>query len=132
MSAPKKNPERWLELYPELATRPNLVTAMLRYPRIRARFFEVAASLESIALLTCSRTAGLCLHLFWNRTKKDLYNYWHDKLRRRTGTDQLFNELYGAIRNIFYNIHLKAGCKPPARHIGGENDVVRQYRDYPL
>jgi len=127
MSGEKRDRARWVELIPELATRPNLVQAMMEKKRIRARVFNAVEAMESIALIPSRSVVGQCLSLYWRQTKQDLYYHWHDKLRSRTGTDQLFNEMFGCIRNVFYDVHLKAGLRPPMRH-GGESDVVRQYR----
>ena len=124
---PSLDSTRWIAHFPELSTRPTLVEHMLTNSKLRHRMFEVMMSLESIALIPYSRIAGHCLMLYWIETRRQIYQYYHDKLRLETGSDTLFNEMIGCLRNVCRNMFAKAGLKsrPFKRN---EFDIDRTYR----
>lgn len=131
MSKPKHKPfsDQWIVNIPELETRPNLLEAMVTRRDLRRKVFQASQDLESIALIPSKHVAIRCLALFWRETKKELYKYCHDKLREQTGTDTLFNELYGCLRNVYWNMRVKAGDKY-RRHSSERNkkgEVIREY-----
>lgn len=117
----KRNTAAWLQQYPELSTRPHLVSAMVTGHRLRARFFESAAALDAIVAGLPKGVAIKCLNLWWSEMRNQLYVYWHDKLREQSGSDALFNELFGCLRNVFYNRLVRAGSRSPIRY--SEHDV---------
>ena len=102
--------------------------ALCTDPNIRKKVFQVASRLESIALIFDSHLAGELLTLWWNRERQMLYRYYHDKLRSQTGNDQLFNELFGCLRNVYYNMLRKANA-PAAKYANTKRsqDVIRTY-----
>lgn len=125
---PSLDPDRWIAHFPELATRPLLIERMKIDGKLRHRMFEVMMALESIALIPYSRIAGHCLMLYWIDTRRLIYKYYHDKLRLQTGSDVLFNEMYGCLRNVAANMFTKAGLKSTPLFRKTKFDVVRIYK----
>lgn len=121
---PRLSEEGWLANVPELATRPMLMLAMKSHGKLRHRFFQVHAHLESIALIPDRHVASHCLTLYWRDTRRLLYRYWHDRLRKETGSDALFNEFYGCLYNIRKNMIRKCGFDYVTY---SNHDVKREY-----
>lgn len=132
MSKPIHKPfsEQWVVNIPELETRPNLLQSMEHRRDIRRKLFQTSQALESIALIPCKHVAIRCLAMYWRETRNELYKYWHDKLRKQTGSDVLFNELYGCLRNVYWNMRVKAGEIPPERSKKGQ--ITRKYLEVAL
>lgn len=117
---------QWLVNIPELATRPALLEALKTSHRLRRRVFQTAAAMESIALIPSRHVAGRCLALWWREASHEIYRYWEGRLRNETGSDTLFNEMYGCLRNVYINIRAKADCPCyPVKRT--EHDVMREY-----
>jgi hypothetical protein len=121
------NPQ-WIVNIPELGTHQTLLKAMETRRDIRHRVFQTAQALESIALIPSTQVALRCLALWWREAKKEIYQHWHDKLREQYGTDTMFNEMFGCLRNVYQNMRVKAGAK--ARPSGlTKGFVERKYRE---
>lgn len=117
----------WIEMIPELKTRPTLTAALCNRTDIRRKVFQVANSLESIALIPSKHVACQCLALWWRDQKRQIYRDYHDKLRAQTGDDTLYNELRGTLHNVFINMLLKSGNNLPKSFKGNEWHVCRNY-----
>lgn len=123
-----KDHDKWIKQFPELSTRPLLVQYMLNNGILRARVFQCFQTLESVALIPSHSVAGYCLGIVWMDMRRHLYRYWHDKLRNQTGNDELFNQMYGCIRNVKRNMMIKAGCSPRTKDIAkNPMDIERVY-----
>lgn len=117
----------WLANIPELATRGILVAALSTMPDVRKKLFQCANDLESIALIPSRKVAERCLALWWEDERHILHRYWHDKLRTRTRSDHLFNELYGCVRNVYLNMLVKCGSRSRAPHYRRATNIERRY-----
>lgn len=131
MGKPKHKPfsRQWIINVPELETRPNLLKALEYRRDLRKKVFQTAQALESIALIQSRHIATKCLSLWWRETRQELYKFWHDRLRAETGSDILFNELYGCLRNVYWNMRIKAG-ESTTIHLSDKSkkgEVVREY-----
>jgi len=120
----EESPHRTINI-PELATRQCLLSAIRYYPALRKKLFRTAQHLESIALISDKKAADKCLSLYWKDERRSLVIHWHDKLRSVSGSDLLFNELLGCLRNVYSNMRVKADLT--TGWSSGPFDVVRQY-----
>lgn len=131
MSKPKHKPfsQQWIVNIPELKTRPVLCQALVSNRHLRHRVFQSAQALESIANIPSKTVAIKCLSLYWRETRRELYNHWHNRLREKTGSDTLYNELYGCLRNVYWNMRIKAGEPKPSHtsERSKKGEIVREY-----
>jgi hypothetical protein len=122
--------EQWIVNIPELKTRPVLLEALKTEKDIRRKIFQSAQAMESIALIPNSNLAEYCLAMWWREQRREIYNRFQDRLRARTGNDKLFNEMYGCLRNVYFNARRKANVRcqiGPKTHSKFSNDIVREY-----
>jgi hypothetical protein len=121
------NPQ-WEVNIPELKTRTVLLEAIKTHKIVRRKLFQTAQALESIALIPDRNVAEYCLALYWRERKRDLRERLEDKLREQTGNDALFNELFGCLRNVYFNMRRKANELTRVRPRKNDRDMVREYR----
>lgn len=123
------NPQ-WLANIPELETRPLLCERISWDRKVRHRLFQAANELEIIATIPEPKVAAQCLALRWRQMRLDLDKFWRARLLEETGSNHLYAELYGCIRNICINMRAKAGNKPFLewrRGMVNSRTVVRVY-----
>lgn len=104
--------DQWAVSIPELQTRPASVEVMRSDRRLRQQFERIHHDLMGVATrMKDHRCAAEVLTLLWRHRIEDFTARWRGRIDNET-----FNEIHGALRNIFHNAMTRAtGRTAPLR-----------------
>lgn len=95
----------WINAFPELKTRPGLMSVLWNNRRLRAKLFHAFNVLHHVSNLpdvdVASETLAIMADYYWERIKAQ----FKDELE--SYNVQFYNELVGLYRNLVLNMRLK-------------------------